>query len=293
MSRSNHCHPNTFQAANPTLSRENDIEKRLQALAAKDGIRVKEFFIDFDKLRKGTVGEAAFRTCLGTLNISLSEADIQDLIGRYRVSDGTGMINYSQFLDKLNVVFSDQMDPSATISGVKAQAVWSDSDRDAMMECVTNLNNKIKAERILLKPAFEDFDRSRQLHITQHQFLRVLKQLGLMPSSQETFDLLIRKYCDRGTTAEVNYWKFCQDLDKPEDIFPGYTPKHAPQNRTYFPGVNSDIRSPFFANATNDVDVINNRWLQPRVEIFNDPTDIEERLRHTVVMKRVRIEQFF
>ena len=28
-------------------------------MAAKDGIRVKEFFIDFDKLRKGTVGEAA------------------------------------------------------------------------------------------------------------------------------------------------------------------------------------------------------------------------------------------
>ena len=59
MSRSNHCHPNTFQAANPALSRESDVEKRLQALAAKDGIRVKEFFIDFDKLRKGTVGEAA------------------------------------------------------------------------------------------------------------------------------------------------------------------------------------------------------------------------------------------
>lgn len=26
---------------------------------AKDGVRVKEFFIDFDKLRKGTCGEAA------------------------------------------------------------------------------------------------------------------------------------------------------------------------------------------------------------------------------------------
>lgn len=59
MSISNHCHPNSFQSANPTLACENDVEKRMQALAAKDGIRVKEFFIDFDKLRKGTVGEAA------------------------------------------------------------------------------------------------------------------------------------------------------------------------------------------------------------------------------------------
>jgi hypothetical protein len=38
---------------------ELDIEKKLQALVAKDRIRIKEFFIDFDKLRKGYVGEAA------------------------------------------------------------------------------------------------------------------------------------------------------------------------------------------------------------------------------------------
>ena len=38
---------------------ELDVEKRIQALVAKDRIRIKEFFIDFDKLRKGFVGEAA------------------------------------------------------------------------------------------------------------------------------------------------------------------------------------------------------------------------------------------
>lgn len=38
---------------------EGDVEKRLQALVARDGVRIKEFFIDFDKLRKGWVGEAA------------------------------------------------------------------------------------------------------------------------------------------------------------------------------------------------------------------------------------------
>ncbi len=32
---------------------------RIRALIAKDGIRLREFFIDFDKLRKGVVGEAA------------------------------------------------------------------------------------------------------------------------------------------------------------------------------------------------------------------------------------------
>ena len=38
---------------------ELDVEKKLQAKVAKDRVRIKEFFIDFDKLRKGVVGEAA------------------------------------------------------------------------------------------------------------------------------------------------------------------------------------------------------------------------------------------
>ena len=37
---------------------ELDVEKRLQAVVAKDRIRIREFFIDFDKLRKGQVGVA-------------------------------------------------------------------------------------------------------------------------------------------------------------------------------------------------------------------------------------------
>lgn len=41
------------------LNVELDVEKRLQAMVLKDRIRIKQFFIDFDRLRKGTVGEAA------------------------------------------------------------------------------------------------------------------------------------------------------------------------------------------------------------------------------------------
>ena len=44
------------------MNLELDVEKRLQALVVKDRVRIKEFFIDFDKLRKGWVGEAAVST---------------------------------------------------------------------------------------------------------------------------------------------------------------------------------------------------------------------------------------
>jgi len=62
------------------LNIELDCEKRLQARVAKDRIRIKEFFLDFDKLRKGTCSEAAFRTCIGTLGIAMTEQEVQQLI---------------------------------------------------------------------------------------------------------------------------------------------------------------------------------------------------------------------
>lgn len=48
---------------------ELDVEKRIQALVAKDRIRIKQFFIDFDKLRKGTVGESAVSVLFVTYNL--------------------------------------------------------------------------------------------------------------------------------------------------------------------------------------------------------------------------------
>jgi len=49
----------------------------------------------------------------------------------------------------------------------------------------------------------------------------------------------------------------------------------------------------FFAGPTKDINVLQNRFLQPAVNIANDPTDVEKRLQALVVMKRIRIEEFF
>lgn len=59
MSSSAHGHPSSYQGAPKSLLVENDVLKRIQAAVAKVGIRIQEFFIDFDKLRKGTCVESA------------------------------------------------------------------------------------------------------------------------------------------------------------------------------------------------------------------------------------------
>ena len=138
-----------------------------------------------------------------------------------------------------------------------------------------------------------DFDRSKCNHISSAQFLRVMKTLNIMPPSDELFNLMIRKYCDKGNDKDINYYNFCKDVDRPEDMFPAYIAKHPlPEKRTIL-GITHTQKSMFFKQPTEEVDVLHNRFSQPRVDIAADPTDAEDRIRAIVVMKRIRIEEFF
>lgn len=117
-----------------------------------------------------------------------------------------------------------------------------------------------------------------------------------MPPSDRIFELVIRKYLDKGNTKEVNYFTFCQDVDRPEDMFPGYSENNKQQSTlpTFEETKGKTTTSArFFMGSTRDINVLENRFSQPAVNIANDPTDVEERLRALVVMKRVRIEEFF
>lgn len=105
--------------------------------------------------------------------------------------------------------------------------------------------------------------------------------------------MLIRKYFDKGNVREVNYVNFCQDIDRPEDLFSGYVPKHSVPDTGVAAGQLRDAGSTFFQDSTLGLDIISNRFLQKRIEISNDPNDVEVRLQAAVVMKRVRIEEFF
>lgn len=170
------------------------------------------------------------------------------------------------------------------------------------MSMLDAFRNEITSKRILLKPGFHDFDRAKSQHVTANQFVRVLKTLGLMPPTPQQFALLTRKYCDLGNTQEINYYQFCKDIDRRSDIFPKYTAKNASANldpETNWPiphydhGVHRTQKNTFFNQNTAEVDVLNNRFTQPKVDVACDPSDVEDRIRSLVVMKRVRIEEFF
>jgi hypothetical protein len=76
----------------------------------------------------------------------------------------------------------------------------------------------IKTKRIFLKQHFQDFDRTKSSHITIDQFGRVLNTLQLLPN-QQVLKVLVNHYMDKGVNSkEVNYVKFCEDVDDMQEM---------------------------------------------------------------------------
>jgi hypothetical protein len=115
--------------------------------------------------------------------------------------------------------------------------------------------------------------------VTAQQFERVLKNLGLLPASDQVFDLIIRKYLDKNNKREVNYFSFCADVDRPEDMFgEGYKTQHITKKPKSASGTAAQSASYFYPGPTKDINVLENRYLQAAVHIANDPNDVEQRL---------------
>lgn len=86
----------------------------------------------------------------------------------------------------------------------------------------------IKNNNILLKPHFAVFDTTNRSHITVTQFSRALKLLDLLPD-EATFDLLAREYADLNTLHDINYVRFCDELDTRADVKVGEVPMDTPE----------------------------------------------------------------
>ena len=147
--------------------------------------------------------------------MDLDEEDIQNLMRKYMQPNG--LISYDQLCKNVDFVFSDRADPAQVIAKAQSASKFEDSERHTLYTVISQLRQIVKANRILLKPAFQDFDPANTQHITLQQFSRVLKQMQIMPE-QHIFELVCKNYFDKGNTREVNYVKFCHDVDKPDDL---------------------------------------------------------------------------
>ena len=115
------------------------------------------------------------------------------MVTKYSLPDGN--IDYVSFCDNIDVVFTENSDVKQVVTAVKSSAVFNEEEQKIATRVLDTMRQLVSNNRILLKPIFQDFDKTKVGHVTDFQFSRVLKQTHLMPLDAE-FELLTRKYKD-------------------------------------------------------------------------------------------------
>jgi len=268
-----------------TANDPNDVEKRLQAAIVMKRVRIEEFFRDFDKLRKGRVTKNQFKSILSMMNFTMTDNEFNFLAAKYETNDPEKFFNYAAFTDNMNLAFTTKgIDKAPTI---KVKAVTADDtilarrkyldgnnpDDMAIHQILEEYRTAVNNRRIHLKPQFQDFDITRNGHVTKMQFLRVLCQLGVQAPDYIS-NLLLKRYMDKGNADEVNYVDFCNEIDSPQQVF----------------GVGRDFNHSFdyFPKSQpkpTEQDIIKD---QP-----DDIDDVVASIRQKCAQQRIRIGEFF
>ena len=75
---------NRFLQAKVDVSNDpNDVEDRIRSIVVMKRVRIEEFFIDFDKLRKGRVTRRQFKSILSNMNFALTDDEFEALEDHY------------------------------------------------------------------------------------------------------------------------------------------------------------------------------------------------------------------
>ena len=67
-------------------------------------IRMKEYFKDYDKLRKGLITKDQFRRVMDLMGLKLTQAEYNHLVEKYR--DHTGRFLWMDFCNTINSIFT-------------------------------------------------------------------------------------------------------------------------------------------------------------------------------------------
>lgn len=205
----------------------------------RDRVRLDEYYRDFDKLRHGKITAAQFRAGLNAAGLVLSSEEMDLLGDAYACEEvdslGKHWISWKAFVEDVDSVFTVkglERAPRHDLSGLqtrgeqfggtKVELELTTEQERAVTRTVRLMKQAIDRQRLDIKPAFEDFDRSRQGYISATKFERVLSMFALLPADASQARLLLIKFREQsakgtGTTlssiCDVNYRAFLKALD--------------------------------------------------------------------------------
>lgn len=306
----------TFETAEEELPTRSVpmLIRYIKQVVKRDRIRLEEFYRDFDKLRHGKVTAAQFSAGLSAGGFVLSKDEMRLLGDEYASRDvvdsaGQSLVAWKRFVDDIENVFTMkglERAPhhdvhtlgtrSEQFGGVKIERELSIDEERVVTQTVITMKRAIDRQRMAIKPAFEDFDRSRQGFISGAKFERVLSMLTLLPADASHTRLLLIKFREQianGTSSvtlssicDVNYRAFLQALD-----IVGATKEDA-RSALVLPGSVSYRQEVLNGGVGLDADAGVKRQARDLHTTFTNVEQLLAELRRQLSARRVRIKEF-
>eukprot|EP00898_Chlorokybus_atmophyticus_P001219 jgi/Chlat1/2098/Chrsp17S02836 len=205
----------------------------------KGRIRLREFFVDFDRLRSGYVTPGQLKSGMSAAGVKLPARDLEGIAALYtNPEDKVRRVNYRAFCAEIDSVFTAfdlEKTPLREVHMVPSELLVPDrfqrstrqlgDDKESRLESILDrLARECRIRRIAVKPVFDDACRNQNSpmsvrHVTKQQFRQAcdsklgLLRLGLLRSEEE-MELVIDKYDDR-MDGMVNYVAFAHRIDPP------------------------------------------------------------------------------
>ncbi|KAL9647370.1 hypothetical protein ABK040_011734 [Willaertia magna] len=211
-----------------SVSRDiSDVLHKIISETVKNRIGVRQFFVDFDKLRKGYVTKQKFRTALSMTKIDLSDKEL-DMLEKFYKIDSTGydtheMVSYTSFCDELERVVTEkhlEKLPTKVVQPFQPRHSYAlkanlpelknNVDEEQLEKLMHRLAIMAKIKGHILKVWFQDYDPLRKERVTKTQFTAVLDFLKFNLTFQE-MDLLKKRFEDERN--DVDYITFCGELE--------------------------------------------------------------------------------
>ena len=215
----------------------------------------------------------------------MTDDEFESLANKYQTNDPERFFKYSDFVANINKAFTItgiDKEPTVRVAPVTQNDTLlarrkylstnpaAGSEIDSILE---QYRQAVKTMRIHLKPVFQDFDITKNGHVTKAQFMRVLDRLRIF-APDHVLQGLLKRYMDMGNIDEVNYVDFCEDVDSSNQLFEvGQDFNHS---FDYFPKTQARVsKAEIVRNVPVDVD------------------DVLARVRQVTMQQRIRIGEFF
>jgi len=182
--------------------------------------RVREFFLDFDKLRSNQVSKTQFARALNIVGIRLSHTEVDVIAQRFAEPGQTipdFKVNYDRFCKIVEGLTEDrrpgvdhepQAFPRSDFIARVSQTDWSHNS----LSPVKKLQSKVVEKRLRLYNHFQDFDALRKGFCTCGQVKTVFTILGLDKElGHDDFKSLLD--CYSRADGMFCYTDFCADID--------------------------------------------------------------------------------